>query len=125
EDDDEPSTVAARVAAKLLYGEGAFAQPVSGTPESVAGFTLEDVKRTHAACFRPERATVLVAGAVSAADLKALLEKSLGDWKATGAAAAADAAVTIPAHAGLRVAIVDRPEAVQTVIRFSAPGARH
>lgn len=124
EEDDEPSTVAARVGAKLLYGEGAYASPVNGSPDVVGAFTLEDAKRAHAACFRPERATVLVAGAVSAADLKALLEKALGDWKAAAAAVAVEAAVTFPAHEGLRVAIVDRPEAVQTVLRFTAPGVR-
>ncbi len=124
EEEDDPSTVAGHVAWKLLYGEGTFASPADGTPESVKALGLEDVKRAHATCFRPEKATILVAGAVSAADLKPLLEKAFGDWKPPATPAPGEAKAAFKKYEGLKLAIVDRPEAVQTVIRLVAPGVR-
>ncbi len=48
-----------------------------------------------------------------------------GDWKSAAPSDGASAKAvdfTIPKVSGMRVAIVDRPNATQTVIQFAAPG---
>ncbi|MEX2220051.1 MAG: pitrilysin family protein [Phycisphaerales bacterium] len=126
--DDEPTIVAARVGLRALYGaEHPYGWPADGTPERVSGYTLEDVKREHARVFRPDAATILVAGAVTASEARAALERAFGDWSAPRGGAAGDAPVPpgterATEHVVGRVVLVDRPRAVQTVIRFMTPG---
>ena len=126
QDDDEPATVAARVGLRTLFGdESSYAWPLPGTPETVSGLTLENVKAAHASLFSPAGATLLVAGNMTKQELKSSLDRTLGGWTSAGAAAASSAPEPrIPPSSALRVVVVDRPEAVQTVIRFVMPGVR-
>jgi predicted Zn-dependent peptidase len=137
QDDDEPRGVAARVGLRALLGDqDPFAWSLDGTTETVSALTLDDVRREHAALFRPDLATILVAGDLGADDAKALFERAFGDWSAAPAAAApatvddettgSATAASSDAHAaGFRVVLVDRPGAVQTVVRLYAPGPRY
>ena len=121
--DERPDEVAARVVSRALYGDGhPYAWPVDGTPASVEAITLERVKVERAALVRPDLATLLVAGSLSAAETKGALEKTLGDWKAEGGKPPVVPVPATPSRAGgQRLLIVDRPEAPQTVVRFAAP----
>jgi zinc protease len=56
------------------------------TPESVSRLTLADVKAFHAATIRPDLTTIVIIGAVSAAEARAAVERSFGGWHAAGAA---------------------------------------
>jgi len=124
---DDPGAMASVVARRALFGDDhPYGWPVQGTERTVADVTLEAVRSHHAALFRPERATVLVAGDVTQAEAKAALERAFGGWKAAAGSAAVPAAITDGratgnAAQGLRVVIVDRPDAVQTVVRYIAP----
>ena len=51
---------------------------------SVAAVTLDDVKAYHAAVFRPDMTTIVVAGNVTPAQARASVEKWFGAWTATG-----------------------------------------
>lgn len=120
--DDQPTIVAARVASRRLFGaEHPYGLPVAGTPETAARIALDDVRALHAALFRPDAAAILLAGDLTANDARAALEPLLGDWRAGAAAAFGTPARQPPRRDGLELVIVDRPEAVQTVIRFITP----
>lgn len=125
-EDDDPETVAPRVAARLLFGTGhAYGWPVDGTPETVAELTVDAARQAHERLVRPTCTTVLVAGDLSVEEAKATLEKTLGDWKPAGEAVPLPPVAAPPPHENLSVAIVDRPEAVQTVICFVMPGPKY
>ena len=112
-----PGSMAARVLPGLLYGTGhPYAQPASGTEASIAALTRDDLRAFHAANFRPENATLLVAGDITLAELLPVLEKHFGDWKGSGAAAAVSAIPVVPAPAKPRVYLIDQPGAVQANI---------
>ncbi len=123
---EEPNAIAANVGDRLLYGDrNPYAWPVDGTLKTVQPITLEQAKAAYASLVRPDRATLLVAGDLSMDEAKAMLEKSLGDWKAPpGGGVASTPDYSIPTTSGLRLAIVDRPEAVQTTVRFTMPGVK-
>lgn len=128
--DEEPPVVAERVASRLLMGDASpYAWPLSGLPDTVRPITLDGVKAHHQALVRPETLTVLIAGDMSAAEAKASLEKHLGSWKPAAAPAplaqATPADLKIPARDKMLVAVVDRPGAVQTVVRFFAPSVAY
>ena len=126
--DDEPARVAGRVVSRTLFGAGhPYSFPPSGTPESVTRISLEAVKAAHASLLRPDTATLLVAGNLTAKDARATLEKAFGDWKASGpkpSRAPAPATYATDGGKGPRVYLVDRPDAPQTSVRFAAPAPR-
>lgn len=124
---DEPAVVASWVGLRAFFGdEHPYGKPVVGTPAAAETITLDDVRRFHRASFRPSRATFLTAGDLSADRVRSLLEQSFGDWKEP-AEPAPDLSRNLPAPdpRALRVVLVDRPDAVQTVIRFYMPAGTY
>lgn len=120
--DETPAALAAKVANRELFGSAnPYATPSVGTVQTVSSLSLQDAKAALAAALRPESSTLLVAGDVTQADLEPLLNKALANWKASAPAPAGGSEFSIPAHNTLRVYLVDRPGATQTVIRFQAP----
>lgn len=120
---DEPSTVASWVGLRAFFGdEHPYGRPVVGAPSAAAAIKLEDVQHFHRSTFRPSGVTFLTAGDLSADRVRELLEKSFGGWKEPSEPAPAISRnLSRPDHNALRVVMVDRPEAVQTVIRFLMP----
>ena len=116
-----PLKLALRLFPRLLYGDGhAYARPLtgSGTPESVARITREDLVAFHGAWFRPDRATLVVVGDTSLAEIAPRLEALFEDWRAPAVGGAAPVkalgpAAPVPAPA---VYLIDRPGAEQSLI---------
>ena len=125
--DDNPTIVAARVSNRLLFGDASpFGRPIAGSRRTVEPLTLADAKDRVARIFRPEHATILIAGDVTEAHARSLLEEHFAGWSAADSAPLDGAPVpTSSEHQGLRVAIVNRPGAVQTVVRFAMPAPEY
>jgi zinc protease len=112
-----PEWLAQRGFRKLLYGaDHPYGRPGDGTTESVKGLTLDDVKKFAGMHYTPAHAKLVIAGDVEAAEVWSELERVLGDWKVQGAVPAARPAATAKAEPGV-VYVVDKPGAVQSVIR--------
>jgi predicted Zn-dependent peptidase len=121
--DDEPATVASRVAARTYFGaDHPYGWPAEGTTDTVEAMNLEDVRREYTSLVRPEFATVLLAGDISAGEARNLLERTLGDWEPRARTIAQVEPLQREQQKELKVYVVDRQEAVQTVIRFALPG---
>ena len=54
------------------------------TPDTVSKLTLDEVKQFHDATVRPDLTTIVVIGDITPDEARAAIEKSFGDWKATG-----------------------------------------
>ena len=61
----------------LLYGDTFLAEPVLGTPETIAGLTLDQAKTLHAATHRLEAARLLIYGNVTAARARRAVNHAL------------------------------------------------
>lgn len=123
----DPDSVAAVVVQKVAYPAAhPYAHPSNGTTASAAKVSLEDVKRFYASQWRPDRATIVVVGDVTRAELDPILDQALQGWTAPASAAPASpdagAAPARAAGAPRRVVVVDRPDAPQSVIAMVAPG---
>jgi len=122
--EEQPNIVAARVAARMYFGDThPYAWPSGGTTDSVTRLSLDDVKEQYREIVRPEFATILVAGDISQGEARQALDKLIGDWKQEGKAAA-KIEPTPPKGEPLRTILVNRPDAVQTVVYFMMPGAK-
>jgi zinc protease len=115
----EPVQLALRLLPPVMYGEGhAYGVPFtgSGTPESIKSLTRDDLVKFQQTWLRPDNATIFVAGDATMAEIKPLLERAFGDWRAPAGAIPQKnvAAVTRPAKG--RVILVDKPGSPQSLI---------
>jgi zinc protease len=119
----DPTYTARRLGLAAWFGERhPYGSPTDGRPDTVRALAPDDVRRFVAERWRPEHATLLVAGDVTRAELEPLLAARLGSWKVPGTAPAArPPAPPEGAEKPLRVIVADRPGAAQTVIRLLWP----
>ena len=114
-----PNSAALRVMPPLLYGEGhAYAMPFSGsgTEESIASLTRDDLMAYHRTWVRPENATLVVVGDTTLAEIVPMLEKHLGEWKGEGEPASTGEVADVERPTAPRVFLIDQPGAVQANI---------
>jgi zinc protease len=112
---EDPDFLAGAVIDRLIYGFHPYGVPGSGTPESVAGLTRDDVARFHRDWFVPNNAILAIVGDLSPQEAFAGAERALGAWERRDVPVLA---FPEPPPATRRVVVVDKPGAVQTEIRI-------
>ncbi|MDR3689303.1 MAG: pitrilysin family protein [Fimbriimonas sp.] len=118
---DDPSTVASKVSAREFFGaDHPYGRPVSGTPATIRSLTTDDLRKDYARVFQPSNMALFVAGSLDEGQTKMALEKVFGKWKGVAAASPVPT-YPKPSNDRLRVVVVDKPGAVQTVVRFVFP----
>lgn len=124
--EETPRVIASNLAAEKLYGKDTpYGIPTSGHPDTLKALTLDDAKAAYAGVFHPDGAVLFVAGSLDQDKVKAALEKSIGSWKGTGSLATLPTTAPFAPANALRVFVVDRPKAEQTVIRFQLPSTKY
>jgi len=111
-----PNAVAMRVLPPLLYGKGhPYAIPFTGSGDEAAITSLgrEDLVDFHRDWLRPQDGTLIVVGDTTLAEIVPLLDKQLGDWKASGDAPVIKASTAVAVPTAPRVFLIDQPGAVQ------------
>jgi zinc protease len=114
---NSPSTVALRVLPGLLYGPGhPYGNPLtgSGTKESVAKLTPEDLVKFHETWLRPNNSTLIVVGDTTLSEVTPKLEKLFGGWKSGSVPVKNVKTVAVAAKS--TVYLIDKPGALQSVI---------
>ncbi|MBI1186947.1 MAG: insulinase family protein [Alphaproteobacteria bacterium] len=125
----QPTGLALRLLPPAIYGaDSPYGAPLTGTgtPESIASLTRDDMIAFHRERLRPDNTTFFVVGDLSLGDATAALESAFGGWSAASAAAPAQPSVAAPARTSPRLIIVDRPNAPQSFIlagRATTPSA--
>lgn len=112
-----PTSMGLRVLPGFLYGENhPYGQPMtgSGTEESITATTRDDLVNFHETWFKPNHATLVVTGDVSAEDILPQIENLFGKWEPGDVPEKGIATVGLPSDKTLYV--VDRPGADQSVI---------
>ncbi|MFH1568722.1 MAG: pitrilysin family protein [Gemmatimonadota bacterium] len=112
-----PFQMALRVFPPLLYGtDHAYGLPLtgSGTETSVAGLTRDDLAAFHRTWFRPNNATLVVAGATTLAEMTPRLEKLFGKWGSAEVPRKNVAAVA--PRPAMEVYLIDKPGSTQSVV---------
>jgi zinc protease len=112
---DDPDYVASTVFDRLVYGFHPYGKPDSGTPESIAKITRDDLAAFHRAYFAPNNAILAIVGDLTADEAFAAAGRTFGDWPRNDAIQVL--APVDPPPPTRRVVVVDRPGAVQTEIR--------
>jgi zinc protease len=114
-----PQSAALRVLPPLLYGDThPYGIPFTGTgtEAAIASIVREDLLNYQKQWLRPEKATVIVVGDTTLAQIVPMLDKYFGDWKGEGEAKAGVAIPEAKRPAKPRVFLIDQPGAVQANI---------
>jgi zinc protease len=112
-----PVQMGLRVFPALLYGAGhAYGNPMTGTgtTESVEKMTREDMVKFHDAWFKPNHATMVIAGDTTLAEVTPKLEKLFAGWKP--GATPEKKISTVQLQAKSTVYLIDKPGAQQSII---------
>ena len=114
---NNPFPMALRVLPGLMYGAGhAYGNPLtgSGTTASVGNLKREDLVKFHDVWFKPNHATLVVAGDTTLAEVTPKLEKLFASWKPGQTPEKNIKPVQLPAKPV--VYLLDKPGAQQSVI---------
>ncbi|HEU4570630.1 MAG TPA: pitrilysin family protein [Gemmatimonadales bacterium] len=123
---DQPAAVNTVVYNTLLYPAGhPYHRPIGGDSAATARLDSARVRGFYARQYTPDRTTIVIAGDLTMAQARRLLEARLGGWHADRSArrGPAPAAALPPATAAAtRIVLVDKPGAAQSVISLVQGG---
>jgi zinc protease len=111
---DDPDYLAGVVFDRLVYGFHPYGRPDSGTTESIAALTREDLVAFHSRWFGANNAILAIVGDVTPDEAFDGAERAFGSWGRVELPQTKVEELPPPAR---RVVIIDRPGAVQTEIR--------
>jgi len=118
---DQPRSIASVMFNQTLFGtKHPYGLPALGDEKTLRSFGVADLKNFHAAYFRPNNATLIVVGAVTAKTILPKLEAAFGKWEA-----GKTPAVSWPTVAQVQkrqLWLVDKPGAAQSEIRIGRLG---
>jgi zinc protease len=118
---EDPATVAQRALVSAIYGPAhPYGYPESGTAAATTATTRDAMRRFWNLHFVPSNAALVVAGDVTVAELRPLVERAFGEWKN-----AVPTVVPVPAPQPTlaRLVIVDQAGSPQTELRVGTIGA--
>ena len=118
---DQPQAIASKAFQPVFWGAHPYGHYSLGTEEAVKAARPADLADFHGRFWRPGNAELVVVGDVSEAELRPLLEKTLGSWKrGTAPAPLAPAAAAAP-H---RTVVLEKVDAPQSYLLLGMPGLR-
>ena len=112
---EDPDYIAAVVFDRLVYGFHPYGRPDSGTAESIASITRDDLVTFHKTWFGANNAILAIVGDITHEEAFAGAERAFGQWQR---AQSTPPKTTEPPSPTRRVVVVDRPGAVQTEVRI-------
>jgi zinc protease len=118
----EPGSIARYVAARVIFGDAPYGQPLAGTPESITRISRDDFLKYHRRWYRPDNAILVFGGDIRAKSAFALAQQYFGDWKKPDEALPALPAPKPVVSAGPRVVVVDKPDAGQAAVLVARSG---
>ena len=115
---DDPDAISKNVKAVLNYGKNHPYGELT-TEESISKITLDKCNNYYQSFFRPNVAYMAVVGDVTLEEIKPLIEKYFGAWQKADVVSTSYLMPTAPEKT--RVAVVNKPGAVQSVINVTYP----
>jgi zinc protease len=122
----EPGTLAAYVAARVVFGDTPYGHSPSGTPETIERIKRDDILRLHTNHYRPDNSVLVIGGDIKPETAFKLAERLFGDWKKPGTPLPQpnDEAKAINKESKPRVVVVDMEHAGQAAVVLTRAGLK-
>ncbi|MBB3033607.1 M16 family metallopeptidase [Alteriqipengyuania lutimaris] len=116
--ENNPDGLASDAFGSVIYGEDhAYATRLGDRRAVIESYDRADLTAFYDAYLRPDNATIYAAGASGFDTVMAELEDAFGDWKAPQSPLGQKNVDELPAQDAPRVILVDKPGAIQSVLR--------
>jgi zinc protease len=115
-----PTAVADVVYNKVLYGQQPYSRQLTGDEKTVKAMTRDDLVGFYNSYYRPNNATLIVAGDVELNVITDKLEKAFSGWKQGEIPTMKNDAQTMAAKPGIY--LVDKPGAAQSSVSIGQVG---
>jgi zinc protease len=112
----EPGNLASYVAARVIFGAGAYGHPLPGTPESLAKIQRSDIVGLHQRYYRPDNSVLLVAGQGNRDEIVKSAERVFGDWVRPAAPIPSSPVKDAQQQSPFRAVAIDMPKAGQAAV---------
>lgn len=120
---DDPAEIVRIAFPRIVFGaRHRYGIPALGTEVSLKAMRLDDLRAFYRSHYRPDNATLLIVGDVTAATALPQLEKAFGGWKAEGPPVTRTTLVDPPQPTRRQIYIIDKPGAAQSQIRIGWVG---
>jgi zinc protease len=113
----DPRDLAGMAFDRIVYGDHPYTTPITGSLDSVARLSRDDLVTAHKAALVRDRLYISAVGDITAEELKTLLDDLLGDLPAEGPPLPGPAKLNLPG--GVKVVDFETP---QSVALFAQPG---
>jgi zinc protease len=119
----QPGAIARFAAARLVYRDGPYGHPLSGTPESLPRIKRDDIVRIHGMFYRPDNAILVIGGDMTPENGFALAQKYFGDWaKPPNELPKVTVGSQVSDSRNRRVLVIDMPDAGQAAVLAARSG---
>ncbi|MDG1996039.1 MAG: pitrilysin family protein [Emcibacteraceae bacterium] len=114
-----PSSIAGNLLSTVLYGSDHVysGNTIPQKQEAIKSISLQDLLDFHELWIRPDNAKIYVVGDTNIDEITMELNKAFGDWKAPKRPKGDKKLTDAPYADKTRIILVDRPDAVQSIIR--------
>ena len=120
---DEPEALIQVAFPRIVYGSTyRYGTPAIGSEVVLKALTRDDLLAFYRRHYRPDNATLLIVGDITATAVMPLVERTFGSWASEGPALATGDLAAAPQLKARRVYIVDKPGATQSQIRIGGVG---
>lgn len=117
----EPSAVSRAALLAALYGtKHPYGYPEQGTRDANGRVSVGELRRFWRERYTPATAALVLAGDLTVDEARALAMRRFGSWRAPAAIPAP--LPTVGFEPGVRVVLIDQPNAPQSYIRAGMPG---
>jgi zinc protease len=116
----DPGYLSETIFSRIVFDSHPYALEAGGTEESVPNFTSDALRSHYSAISSPSNAFFVAAGDVFESDLLGMLGHRFSSWK--NIPAGSKNAAAPPLQKKNRVALVEKPQAVQSAIRVGHIG---
>lgn len=116
---DRAPAIADRAFSALMYGDThPYGRPSSGTEATVEAITRDDVQRFWRTWYRPNAATLIVVGDITADEAERRARALFGGWERAALPTIASSAAPAPTATG--ITLIDKPGAPQSSFRLGS-----
>ncbi|WP_420141874.1 M16 family metallopeptidase [Sphingomonas sp.] len=109
-----PESLVPIVASRVVYGDGPYGKPASGTPASLRALTREDIVAGYRARWRPDAVTLVMAGDITPDAAEQTGNAMFANWRAPATPVAPLPAAGAPVAP--RTVVVDLPQTPQAAV---------
>lgn len=122
---DDPQAIVQIAFPRIVFGQAhRYGTSAMGASAELKSMTADDLRSFHRAYYRPEHATLVVAGDVTAGAVLPELERVFGSWQGAGDSSTIASVPEAPQLAKRQIYLIDKPGAAQSQIRIGWVGVR-